>query len=169
MERNGMEWNETWTANNNDDDDASAATAAAATDEWIALIDRWMDGIKWIKINRIFSLCGCFSKSPEWDAQSLHGQVYSVTDDGDLPLAGMNTNACEHTSCPIQPSNRQTYVYTLPLAKKFPVVSEPREQNERNDKMIAWANAANFYDIHKMFLIVMVDWNVMCECFSSFG
>lgn len=60
----------------------------------------------------------------EWDSESLHGQVYSVTDDGDLPMAGMNTNACEHTICPVHSSARQTYNYTLQLAKKFPVVSD---------------------------------------------
>lgn len=65
----------------------------------------------------------------EWDSESLHGQVYSVTDDGDLPMAGMNTNACEHTSCPIHSSARQTYNYTLQLAKKFPVVSDNEWQS----------------------------------------
>lgn len=59
----------------------------------------------------------------EWDSTAAHGQVYSVTDDADLPLAGMNTNACEYTSCPIQASDKKTYNYTLPLQKKFPVVS----------------------------------------------
>lgn len=54
----------------------------------------------------------------------MHGQVYSVTDDGDLPLAGMDTDGCHHTACPISANgNRATYSYTLPLAKKFPVVS----------------------------------------------
>lgn len=81
-------------------------------------IDRWMD--KMNKINRIFEL----RMNVEWDSSTAHGQVYSVTDDGDLPLAGMNTNACDYTNCPIQTSNRQAYAYTLPLAKKFPVVSD---------------------------------------------
>lgn len=59
----------------------------------------------------------------EWDAANAFGQVYSVTDDGDLSMPGMNTNACGYTACPIQSSTRQTYSYTLPLAKKFPPVS----------------------------------------------
>lgn len=97
-------------------------------------MDGWTDGYGWDKmnkINRIFArelrmCCVCWLETEEWAASTVHGQVYSVTDDGDLPLAGMNTNACEYTSCPIQTSNRQTYAYTLPLAKKFPVVSELR-------------------------------------------
>lgn len=102
------------------------------------------------KINRIFVVLRdiyamCAWENEEWGASTVHGQVYSVTDDGDLPLAGMNTNACEYTSCPIQTSNRQTYAYTLPLAKKFPVVSELRAS--------ARARAPHFYDIQKMCLI----------------
>lgn len=58
----------------------------------------------------------------EWEATELHGQVYSVTDDGDLPLIGMNTVGCEFTTCPVQSGIKQTYNYTLPLARKFPVV-----------------------------------------------
>lgn len=64
------------------------------------------------------------NKLTEWDSANAHGQVYSVTDDADLPLAGMNTNACDYTSCPIQASDKKTYNYTLPLQKKFPVVSK---------------------------------------------
>lgn len=46
-------------------------------------------------------------------------------------MAGMDTNACDYTSCPIQTSNRQTYIYTLLLAKKFPVVSDVHRNCER--------------------------------------
>lgn len=58
----------------------------------------------------------------EWEATTAHGEVYSATDEEDLPLNGMNTNACQFTSCPIRASRKQSYTYTLPLAKKFPVV-----------------------------------------------
>lgn len=58
----------------------------------------------------------------EWEATTAHGEVYSATDEEDLPLNGMNTNACQFTSCPIRASHKQSYTYTLPLAKKFPVV-----------------------------------------------
>lgn len=95
-------------------------------DRWM---NGWMDGDKMNKINRIY-ICVCL-ENEEWAASTVHGQVYSVTDDGDLPLAGMNTNACEYTSCPIQTSNRQTYAYTLPLAKKFPVVSESHSRDPK--------------------------------------
>lgn len=58
----------------------------------------------------------------EWEATTAHGEVYSADDEEDLPLNGMNTNACQFTTCPIRPSTKHTYTYTLPLAKKFPVV-----------------------------------------------
>lgn len=63
-----------------------------------------------------------FSLYLEWNSTTAHGQVYSVTEDTVLPLLDMNTAACEHTTCPIQSSVRQKYSYSLPLAKKFPVV-----------------------------------------------
>lgn len=58
----------------------------------------------------------------EWEATTAHGEVYSADDEEDLPLNGMNTNACQFTTCPIRASTKQSYTYTLPLAKKFPVV-----------------------------------------------
>lgn len=58
----------------------------------------------------------------EWEANTTYAMVYSVTDEGDLPMVGMNTNACEHIQCPIQKEIKQTYAYTLPLSKKFPLV-----------------------------------------------
>ncbi|XP_031623701.1 MD-2-related lipid-recognition protein-like [Contarinia nasturtii] len=62
-----------------------------------------------------------FDVTPQWNADTPFGHVYSVTAEGDLPMAGMDTNACNHTACPIQSGHRHTYRYTLPLAKKFPV------------------------------------------------
>ncbi|XP_031638374.1 MD-2-related lipid-recognition protein-like [Contarinia nasturtii] len=62
-----------------------------------------------------------FDVTPQWNATKVFGAVYSATDDGDVPLAGMNTNACMHTTCPfIKDHRRYTYSYSLALAKKFP-------------------------------------------------
>lgn len=58
----------------------------------------------------------------EFDSSNAHGQVYWASPDGDVPFAGMNTNACEHTACPLNKNAKQTYTYTLDTAKKFPAV-----------------------------------------------
>lgn len=63
------------------------------------------------------------SSITDYTSSSAHGQVYSITADGDLPFMGMNTEACQHTVCPINQSSRQTYTYTLNVAKKFPAVT----------------------------------------------
>lgn len=56
-----------------------------------------------------------------FDSATAFGQVYWASPDGDIPFAGMNTNGCDHTSCPLNKDAKQTYVYTLETAKKFPV------------------------------------------------
>lgn len=70
-------------------------------------------------------VCSCFGAlcCVGWEASTAHGEVFSADDEEDLPLNGMNMhNACQFTSCPIRASTKQSYTYTLPLAKKFPVV-----------------------------------------------
>lgn len=73
-----------------------------------------------------------FSELLEWDATELYGQVFSVpTPDEELPLPGMNTNACEYITsnhCPIQPSTKYTYSYTLPLGMHFNSFDEKPNQ-----------------------------------------
>lgn len=63
-----------------------------------------------------------FGWNAEWSASKLHAQVFSVTDDGDLPMPGMDTDGCKHSTCPVQASTRQSYTYVLGLPKKFPKV-----------------------------------------------
>lgn len=80
--------------------------------------------IRFDRFNSCFKKHGllCAGCGPEWGAASAHAEVYS-DDQDELPLNGMNIhNACQFTSCPIRASTKQSYTYTLPLAKKFPVV-----------------------------------------------
>ncbi|XP_055316438.1 MD-2-related lipid-recognition protein-like [Sitodiplosis mosellana] len=84
-----------------------------------------------------------FDFTTQWEATTAHGELFSADDEEDLPLNGMNMhNACQFTSCPIRASTKQSYTYTLPLAKKFPVgtytirwvlrnAAKPEETNER--------------------------------------
>lgn len=72
------------------------------------------------KIKRGKSASIEFDYTTDFNSSSAHGQVYWESDEGDLPFLGMNTQACQHTSCPIVTSTRQTYAYTLDVAKKFP-------------------------------------------------
>lgn len=74
----------------------------------------WMDG-RMDEMNR--------NNSIGWDASEPFGAVYALVNDEALEMPNMDTHACNHTPCPIRSSNRQTYQYALPLAKKFPVVS----------------------------------------------
>jgi hypothetical protein len=57
-------------------------------------------------------------------SDNLTGKVYWANQMGDLPFLGMNSNACQFMSCPVQAGNRQTYEYRLSISKKFPVVSD---------------------------------------------
>lgn len=59
----------------------------------------------------------------EFDSTVAVGEVYWASPDGDIPFAGFNGAACEHTTCPIQKSVANTYNYTLPISKRYPVVS----------------------------------------------
>lgn len=76
----------------------------------------------YLKIKILTEFNGNFGT--EWDAPNVFGQVYSVQDEMDLPMPGMDTNACSNTACPIQSSTRQTYSYSLAIPKKFPPVSK---------------------------------------------
>lgn len=57
------------------------------------------------------------------NVDSVTGKVYWVSQAGDLPFVGMNTDGCTFTTCPIVEGTRQAYVYQLNISKKFPVVS----------------------------------------------
>ncbi|GFG31343.1 hypothetical protein Cfor_08430, partial [Coptotermes formosanus] len=44
------------------------------------------------------------------DPENVTGKVYWVSQAGDFPFVGMNTDDCTFTTCPIRAGNRQTYV-----------------------------------------------------------
>jgi Niemann-Pick C2 protein len=60
---------------------------------------------------------------PAVDVHNVTGKAYWVSQAGDLPFVGMNTDGCLFTTCPIVAGSRQSYVYQLNISKKFPVVS----------------------------------------------
>lgn len=64
-----------------------------------------------------------FDYTPAFEASSLHGQVYWVSPGGDLPFLGMETNACLHTTCPLQSGVKQSYAYNLETSRKYTAVS----------------------------------------------
>lgn len=62
-----------------------------------------------------------FSTLPaEFDASSFKGKAFWANGIIDLPLAGMETNACEFTQCPIVSGRSQSYSYNLLLSRSFP-------------------------------------------------
>ncbi|KAJ9589646.1 hypothetical protein L9F63_017135 [Diploptera punctata] len=62
-----------------------------------------------------------FDFTASQNSDVLTGRAYWANVVGDLPFAGMNTNACNYTTCPVQANQRQTYLYQLQIQKKFPV------------------------------------------------
>lgn len=65
-----------------------------------------------------------FDYTPQFDATSVHGQVYWISPEGDLPFVGMLTDACQHTSCPLASGVRQTYAYNFETSRKYQVVCD---------------------------------------------
>jgi len=61
---------------------------------------------------------------PAVGSENVTGRAYWTNQMGDLPFVGMTTDACNFVTCPIEADKRQTYVYQLNIAKKFPVVSK---------------------------------------------
>ena len=51
----------------------------------------------------------------------LSGRAYWSNQLVDLPLLGMDTNACNYTSCPLKANEKQTYTYNLEISNFFPV------------------------------------------------
>jgi len=72
------------------------------------------------KIKRGKSASIEFDYTTQFNSTTAYGLVSAVTQNGDLQFPGMNTEACQHTSCPLVESAHQTYAYTLNVAKKFP-------------------------------------------------
>lgn len=64
-----------------------------------------------------------FDYTPEFAATTAHSQVYWISPEGDLPFAGMDTDACKHTACPVSRGARQTYAYNFETSRKYQAVS----------------------------------------------
>lgn len=67
----------------------------------------------------------------DFHSNQAHGLVYWASPEGDLAFAGMNTNACDHTTCPITKDTRKTYSYVFATSKKYPAVKKnvKKDQN----------------------------------------
>lgn len=59
--------------------------------------------------------------TPEFVTEGMHVQMYWPNGFMDLPLAGMETNACKTTTCPSVSGVKQTYRYDLEIATYFPL------------------------------------------------
>lgn len=64
-----------------------------------------------------------FNFTPGFDATTASSEAYWIGQLNEVPWAGMNTDACAMTTCPIQKGVNQTYSYELEVAKKYPAVS----------------------------------------------
>lgn len=100
-----------------------------AVDRWVRVHDRYVCICSFFSIRFVFNhnqICSVSLGGTEWDSTSAHGQAYAIIEDADVPFLTMNTNACEHTTCPITKSTRHTYTYSLTVASKTPTVSSIR-------------------------------------------
>uniref|UniRef100_A0A182MYQ4 MD-2-related lipid-recognition domain-containing protein n=1 Tax=Anopheles dirus TaxID=7168 RepID=A0A182MYQ4_9DIPT len=61
-----------------------------------------------------------FDFTPEFNANELTADVSWTQPAIDLPFVGMDTAACNYTSCPVESGKRQTYAYNLPIKKSYP-------------------------------------------------
>lgn len=59
--------------------------------------------------------------TPDQPVSELSGRAYWTNQLVDLPLLGMDTNACNYTACPLQPNKMQTYTYKLEISPFFPI------------------------------------------------
>ncbi|XP_034249668.1 MD-2-related lipid-recognition protein-like [Thrips palmi] len=73
------------------------------------------------KIKRGNSVSLAVDFTPLYADQELTGRAYWANQLVDLPLLGMDTNACNYTSCPIKANQKQTYDYKLEISNFFPV------------------------------------------------
>ncbi|XP_020279274.1 MD-2-related lipid-recognition protein-like [Pseudomyrmex gracilis] len=62
-----------------------------------------------------------FDFTPEFGGEYLETRAYWASEVVDLPFLGMSSNACESTTCPATPNQKQTYSVILPISKKFPM------------------------------------------------
>ncbi|XP_055594921.1 MD-2-related lipid-recognition protein-like [Uranotaenia lowii] len=61
-----------------------------------------------------------FDYTPEFDAQVATAKAFWTQTAMDLPFAGMDSEGCKYTSCPLQSGTKQSYSYDLPIQKKYP-------------------------------------------------
>lgn len=59
----------------------------------------------------------------EFSADELTATAYWKSSLRDLPLAGMDTNACNFMTCPVEKNVKTTYNFNLEISKKFPTVN----------------------------------------------
>ncbi|XP_025990495.1 MD-2-related lipid-recognition protein [Solenopsis invicta] len=60
-----------------------------------------------------------FDYTPQFSG-SLSSRVYWASEIVDLPFLGMPLDACPSTVCPAAPGQRQSFITTIPMSKKFP-------------------------------------------------
>ncbi|XP_058129238.1 ecdysteroid-regulated 16 kDa protein-like [Anopheles ziemanni] len=61
-----------------------------------------------------------FDFTPEFAANELTADASWTKPSLDLPLVGMDTEACKHTPCPTEAGKKQTYTYNLAIKKTYP-------------------------------------------------
>ncbi|XP_031785912.1 MD-2-related lipid-recognition protein [Nasonia vitripennis] len=62
-----------------------------------------------------------FDFTPKFDASKVESRAYWPNQLVDLPLMGMESDACkEGTTCPLARDTKYTYNINLPISKKFP-------------------------------------------------
>jgi len=59
----------------------------------------------------------------EYPAEKLTSRAYWANALIDMPLLGMDTNACNYTTCPVEANKPYTYTFGLNIADFFPIVS----------------------------------------------
>ncbi|XP_058836007.1 MD-2-related lipid-recognition protein-like [Topomyia yanbarensis] len=61
-----------------------------------------------------------YDYTPDFSAKKATAKAFWTQTAMDLPFAGMDSEGCKYTSCPIVEAQRQTYSYNLPIHKKYP-------------------------------------------------
>lgn len=74
------------------------------------------------KIKRGKSASIEFDYTADYNSTILTTAVFWASPDGDLPFVGMDKNACTYTQCPTNMNVKQTYRYTVPIHRKYPMV-----------------------------------------------
>uniref|UniRef100_A0A499FUT3 MD-2-related lipid-recognition domain-containing protein n=1 Tax=Anopheles farauti TaxID=69004 RepID=A0A499FUT3_9DIPT len=61
-----------------------------------------------------------FDFTPKFNAENLIAEVVWTRQLFDTPFMGMDSAACNYTTCPIHSGQRQTYTYQLEISKRYP-------------------------------------------------